>query len=44
MATRPHSGGQHLIIYHAEPGSQSARALDELRSLLVRQQDGPRPF
>jgi transcriptional regulator with XRE-family HTH domain len=40
----PHSGGQHLIIYHAEPGSQSARGLDELRSLLVRQQDGPRPF
>jgi transcriptional regulator with XRE-family HTH domain len=38
----PHSGGQHLIIYHAEPGSQSARALDELRSLSVREQDSPR--
>jgi transcriptional regulator with XRE-family HTH domain len=38
----PHSGGQHLIIYHAEPGSQSAQALDELRSLSVREQDSPR--
>ena len=28
-----HSGGQHLLIYHAEPGSQSAKALEELRSL-----------
>jgi transcriptional regulator with XRE-family HTH domain len=37
----PHSSGQHVIIYHAEPGSQSARALEELRSLLVREQDGP---
>jgi hypothetical protein len=40
----PHSGGQHVIIYHAEPGSQSAQALEELRSLSVREQDGPRPF
>jgi transcriptional regulator with XRE-family HTH domain len=31
--TVPHSGGQHLLIYHAEPGSDSARALEELRSL-----------
>jgi transcriptional regulator with XRE-family HTH domain len=29
----PHSAGQHLLIYHAEPGSESAEALDELRSL-----------
>ena len=29
----PHALGQHLLIYHAEPGSDSARALDELRSL-----------
>jgi transcriptional regulator with XRE-family HTH domain len=29
----PHSGGQHLLIYRAEPGSDSARALDALRSL-----------
>jgi transcriptional regulator with XRE-family HTH domain len=29
----PHAVGQHLLIYHAEPGSDSARALDELRSL-----------
>jgi hypothetical protein len=28
----PHSGGQHLIIFHAEPGSPSAKALEELRS------------
>jgi transcriptional regulator with XRE-family HTH domain len=28
----PHSGGQHLMIYHAEPGSESAKALEELRS------------
>jgi len=39
----PHSGGQHLIIYHAEPGSQSARALKELQSLPMREQEGPRP-
>jgi transcriptional regulator with XRE-family HTH domain len=29
----PHSGGQHLLIYSAEPGSESARALEALRSL-----------
>jgi hypothetical protein len=28
----PHSGGQHLMIYHAELGSESAKALEELRS------------
>jgi hypothetical protein len=27
----PHSGGQHLLIYRAEPGSESAAALDALR-------------
>jgi transcriptional regulator with XRE-family HTH domain len=26
----PHSHGQHLLIYHAEPGSESAQALEEL--------------
>ena len=31
----PHSGGQHLVTYRAEPGSHSARALEELRSLSV---------
>ena len=36
----PHRGGQHLPIYHAEPGSQSARALEELRSMSVREQGG----
>jgi hypothetical protein len=27
----PHSGGQHLLIYRAQPGSDSAAALDALR-------------
>jgi MmyB-like transcription regulator ligand binding domain len=26
----PHSGGQHLLIYRAEPGSESVKALDAL--------------
>ena len=30
----PHSGGQHLIIFRAEPGSPSAAALQKLRSSL----------
>jgi transcriptional regulator with XRE-family HTH domain len=30
---RPNAAGQHLLVYRAEPGSDSARALDELRSL-----------
>jgi hypothetical protein len=29
----PHSNRQHLLIYHAEPGSESAKALEEIRSL-----------
>jgi transcriptional regulator with XRE-family HTH domain len=29
----PHALGQHLLIYRAEPGSDSARALEQLRSL-----------
>ena len=28
----PHSGGQHMLIYHAAPGSDSARALEALWS------------
>jgi hypothetical protein len=28
----PHSGGQHLLIYRAEPDSESAAALDALRA------------
>jgi hypothetical protein len=30
--TVPHSDALHLLIYHAEPGSNSATALDDLRS------------
>ncbi|HTX94827.1 MAG TPA: helix-turn-helix transcriptional regulator [Mycobacterium sp.] len=29
----PHSGGQHMLTYRADPGSDSAKALDALRSL-----------
>jgi transcriptional regulator with XRE-family HTH domain len=29
----PHSGGQHMLTYRADPGSDTARALDALRSL-----------
>ncbi len=35
----PHSGGQHMLTYRAEPGSESAAALEALRSLSVA---GPR--
>jgi transcriptional regulator with XRE-family HTH domain len=31
--TVPHSGGQHLLIYHADPGSESAAALAALLSM-----------
>lgn len=29
----PHSGGQHMLTYRAQPGSESAAALEALRSL-----------
>jgi transcriptional regulator with XRE-family HTH domain len=29
----PHSGGQHMLTYRAQPGSESAAALETLRSL-----------
>ncbi len=35
----PNAVGQHLLIYHAEPGSDSERALEELRSLSMRELD-----
>jgi transcriptional regulator with XRE-family HTH domain len=35
----PHSGGQHVLTYRAEPGSDSYRALAELRSLTDRADD-----
>jgi len=28
----PHSDGQHVLIYHAEPGSDTANKLEALRS------------
>jgi transcriptional regulator with XRE-family HTH domain len=28
----PHADGQHLLVYHAEPGSESAEALEALRA------------
>jgi transcriptional regulator with XRE-family HTH domain len=28
----PHSNGQHMLVYHAEPGSESAQALEALRA------------
>jgi transcriptional regulator with XRE-family HTH domain len=31
----PYPGGDHVVMYRAEPGSDSARALEELRSLLA---------
>jgi transcriptional regulator with XRE-family HTH domain len=30
----PHTGGQHILAYHAAPDSASARALDQLRASL----------
>ena len=32
----PHSGGQHILAYHAAPDSASTRALDRLRASLPR--------
>jgi transcriptional regulator with XRE-family HTH domain len=32
MLNVPRSGGQHLVIYYPEPGSPSAKALEDLRS------------
>jgi hypothetical protein len=29
----PHSGGKHMLTYRAEAGSDSAKALDELRAM-----------
>ncbi len=32
----PRPGGQHLLIFYADPGSESAKALEQLRSLSAR--------
>jgi hypothetical protein len=31
----PYPGGDHVVMYRAEPGSDSERALEQLRSLSV---------
>jgi hypothetical protein len=36
----PYPGGDHVLMYRAEPGSDSARALEELRSLSKRELHG----
>jgi transcriptional regulator with XRE-family HTH domain len=41
--TVPHSDALHLLIYHAEPGSRSATALDELRARSVTHPPGRTP-
>jgi MmyB-like transcription regulator ligand binding domain len=38
----PYSGGQHVIFFRADPGSDSARALEELRSLAAMPSRGSR--
>jgi transcriptional regulator with XRE-family HTH domain len=35
----PYPGGEHVLMYRAEPGSPSAQALEELRSLSMRELD-----
>ena len=36
----PYPGGDHVLMYRAEPGSPSATALEELRSLAMRERPG----
>ncbi len=36
----PYPGGDHVLAYRAEPGSDSARALEELRALSKRELHG----
>jgi transcriptional regulator with XRE-family HTH domain len=38
----PHSDGQHILIYHAEQGSESAQALETLRER-ARRDSNPQP-
>ena len=35
----PHSGGQHMLLFHAEPQSPTAHALEVLRSLPAHDED-----
>ncbi|MGZ4583008.1 MAG: helix-turn-helix transcriptional regulator [Mycobacterium sp.] len=37
----PYPGGDHVLMYRAEPGSDSARALDALRATLVTATNSP---
>jgi transcriptional regulator with XRE-family HTH domain len=37
----PHTDGQHMLVYHAEPGSQSAQALEALER--ARRDSDPQP-
>ncbi|MDH6246045.1 hypothetical protein M2432_003699 [Mycobacterium sp. OTB74] len=37
----PYSSSQHLVIYHAEPGSPSALALEKLHALASEYVDDP---
>jgi transcriptional regulator with XRE-family HTH domain len=39
----PYPGGDHILMYRAEPGSDSARALEELRSLASARENTTRP-
>ena len=42
--TIPHSGGQQMLIFRAEPGSESAQALERLQSLSTDHADRLGPF
>lgn len=37
----PHSGGQHILTYHPQPASDSAHALEELRTAILAADEQP---